>query len=500
MSLFGPPNIKKLAAKGKLEEIIKALSYENDERIVVEAAEALGKMMDSRAVDPLMQVIKKKRTNEIQKACFTALTQIGEPSWQRIIGLLGTSYIHNLNSFVEWALKPIGSPAVEILISKLNRPSIKRDIIVILVKLKDNRAVRPLIDILEKSYDTNLLNASELTLMQKVNLRADAESSKIRGITSWALGKIGDRRALNPLIIAWHDPDETVRNRAAVALSSLGWEPDNVDDKIRFLAARYEGNKENFELIEACIKLGESAITPLKVLLRDKHSSHWEQQFAQQSFKHLGESALLHLVREKDTRSIGFMFLQEIGWKPNNDEASAIWWACHRANYTKCIEFGEIAVPYLLEELFARDKLFNWRLAAVSAIERIGGDEAEEGLSKIAEPSLIIDWLKLTDIEKMNSKEVMKLAALDEKSVLEIVSALEKIEFVKFKKIVLMEYLAFLKKTENIIEKDYKAEKDFDRSLGVTMGRDRKPVYRNRFDSVFRMKVRISEALKNISG
>ena len=35
MGIFGPPNIERLVAKGKVEELIKTLNYDKDERVVL---------------------------------------------------------------------------------------------------------------------------------------------------------------------------------------------------------------------------------------------------------------------------------------------------------------------------------------------------------------------------------------------------------------------------------------------------------------------------------
>jgi len=41
---------------------------------------------------------------------------------------------------------------------------------------------------------------------------------------AWALGEIGDKRAVNPIIEALKDSDGDVRNEAKTALEKLGWQ------------------------------------------------------------------------------------------------------------------------------------------------------------------------------------------------------------------------------------------------------------------------------------
>ena len=60
MPLFGPPNVKKLIAKGNVKGLIKALGYDKDRIVRVNAVEALGKIGDTRAVEPLIAALKDK--------------------------------------------------------------------------------------------------------------------------------------------------------------------------------------------------------------------------------------------------------------------------------------------------------------------------------------------------------------------------------------------------------------------------------------------------------
>ena len=48
------------------------------------------------------------------------------------------------------------------------------------------------------------------------------ESNHVRRSAAWALGKIGDARAVEPLAAALRDNDSDVREAAAQALKSLG--------------------------------------------------------------------------------------------------------------------------------------------------------------------------------------------------------------------------------------------------------------------------------------
>ena len=49
------------------------------------------------------------------------------------------------------------------------------------------------------------------------------EDAEVRRKTAWALGEIGDGRAVDPLTAALKDPDEDVRRVAFLVLEKLGW-------------------------------------------------------------------------------------------------------------------------------------------------------------------------------------------------------------------------------------------------------------------------------------
>jgi HEAT repeat protein len=81
MSLFGPPNIKKLKAKRKVKALIKALNYKKTSTeykhyfVRQDAATALGELGDRRAVEPLILAL---RDENIAWKAARALGKIGD--------------------------------------------------------------------------------------------------------------------------------------------------------------------------------------------------------------------------------------------------------------------------------------------------------------------------------------------------------------------------------------------------------------------------------------
>jgi len=96
----------------------------------------------------------------------------------------------------------IGAAAVEPLVIALNDKwrTVRGRAAEMLGKIGDARAVGPLLSKLEDK----------------------SEGERARGMAADALGKIGDARAVNPLLTALRDEDELVRRLAARALGQIG--------------------------------------------------------------------------------------------------------------------------------------------------------------------------------------------------------------------------------------------------------------------------------------
>jgi HEAT repeat protein len=118
---------------------------------------------------------------------------------EELIGILDSVEVGARDKAIE-ELVIIGSPAVEPLINALRNGNYntRKNVIIALGQIKDDRAVEPLMVALQD------------------------ESSHVRREAAKALGLIKDTRAIDALILALHDENTSVKEQAAEALGEIG--------------------------------------------------------------------------------------------------------------------------------------------------------------------------------------------------------------------------------------------------------------------------------------
>ncbi len=157
MSLFGPPNIEKMKARGDVQGLIKALGYK------------------TRGVD-------FQTESKIRHAAAGALVEIGAPAVEPLLVALRNEDMA-VRYRAAYALGDIGDRrAVEPLIAALKDAygDVRRAAATALGKIGDLRAVEPLLAMFNN----------------------DREDQYIRRACAEALGKISDLRAVEPLVRA----------------------------------------------------------------------------------------------------------------------------------------------------------------------------------------------------------------------------------------------------------------------------------------------------------
>jgi HEAT repeat protein len=202
------PDVEKLEANKDVKGLIKALDYKKDYNVRRRAVEALGKIGDPKAVDPLINALKDE-DEYVRKNAAGALGKIGDPK------------------------------AVDPLINALKDDDIgvRWRVVEALGKLGDPKAVDPL---------TNALKD---------------ENKYMRQGAAEALGKIGDPKAVDALINALKDEEWFMRHRAAEALGKIGWKPKDNEEKAWYLVANRDYES---------LKLGKHSVDPLINALKDE--------------------------------------------------------------------------------------------------------------------------------------------------------------------------------------------------------------------------------------
>jgi len=169
VGLFGPPNVEKLEKKGKISALIAALAYTKNSEIPAAAARALGRLGDSTAVQPLVDLLEREEVTSV------------EP----VVSALG--------------------------------------------RLADARAVGPLLSVLRSpATDDGVARAATLALVQigdrdAILEAASNDSPMLRRRAVIAAGMLGDERALDAMADLFvTDPTDESRSAVLLALGGIG--------------------------------------------------------------------------------------------------------------------------------------------------------------------------------------------------------------------------------------------------------------------------------------
>ena len=173
--------------------------------VKIDAARSLGKIGDERAIAPLIQLFKEKREKRkyppyTSEAASFALSDIGRAAILPLIELLkdNASTLTAKYQSTE-ALRRIGAPAIPNIIEAMKDRSWKTGWgAIALGKIGDKRAIEPLIRALED------------------------EDREIRFRVPEVLQNFQDTRAIFPLIRLLEDEDRHVQVQAALALQRMG--------------------------------------------------------------------------------------------------------------------------------------------------------------------------------------------------------------------------------------------------------------------------------------
>jgi HEAT repeat protein len=204
---------------------------EDDEWPVREmAAKALGKIGDARAVGPLIKALKRD-----WPALWVVAEALGQLEDDRAVESLvaalrdsdGDKYTQQ--AAVE-ALGRIGEPIQEPLIDVLRDgdEGARHRAIAALGQMRDARDLTPLIEALRSGPSYEVWQGAVEALVQIGEPAVEPLIAVLQGDdwmarrrAAWALGQIGDTRAMKPLIEALQDQTRFVRQEAAEALERI---------------------------------------------------------------------------------------------------------------------------------------------------------------------------------------------------------------------------------------------------------------------------------------
>jgi HEAT repeat protein len=260
-------SLGKIGATSALDPLI-ALLEEKDPNIREGAAEALGKIGDRRAVPPLIDALAdessfvrekaaeslgalgdkssleslkhtlKDNNGSVRKEAAKALAKMDwEPSASDL-----DDRITYLISNERWdELITVGTPAVNQLINALedDDETVRRKSAWILGEIRDPAAVETLIKAL-KDDDAEVRAAASIALEQMGSpsvhpLIVSLEEKDLRKTSIVILGKIGDERAVAPIVKKLNDRNLHVE--AVTALNALGWKPGSERERVLWWVA-----------------------------------------------------------------------------------------------------------------------------------------------------------------------------------------------------------------------------------------------------------------------
>ncbi|MHA1883224.1 MAG: HEAT repeat domain-containing protein [Candidatus Thorarchaeota archaeon] len=226
-----------LGALDDLQAVDHLIQATDDESVYVQeiAIRTLGNLSGSKAIQKLATMLIESEYP--RPSVSHALAEIGEPALDSLLPAL-----HSENERVSLAAVRIienirGKKAIKILNQTINdiRPAVRGQIILALGNLGAIETIENVITSLE----------DESTDVQKEAVRA--------------LGKLKDKRAVEPLVGVLLASDKYVRSDAAEALDLLGWQPSSPKETAWLLFAKQDWKK--------LVAMGDDAVeTILKAL------------------------------------------------------------------------------------------------------------------------------------------------------------------------------------------------------------------------------------------
>jgi HEAT repeat protein len=337
MALFGPPNIEKLTEKHDVKGLVKALGYQKDPAIQRAAFDALlkigegwkaclalGNSADSTLAVPLLKLVLVK-DKILRSAAVTALEM---HHWQPDKSLAAACFWVEKGNFEKCA--DIGEVAVAPLRSYLWDHKDYHPIqpIRALGSISGPEAIEA-IDLYLSSRDRRVQIEAVAAMVQIGNPAVDILIKNLSSTGPFgsgaaaaeALGKIGNSRAVKPLLDAVENAPEysAIKIKAIEALGKIGNEAA-MDKLIYYASFPGSGQKAAQTALKA---FGQKPVPALIELM--KGSPSYQRAYIAEA-------------------------LAVLRWQPGKDEFGAVYWAALH-EWEQCARIGSPAVGVLIEAL-----------------------------------------------------------------------------------------------------------------------------------------------------
>lgn len=289
--------------------LLLILSDETNER-QFRAAEALGRLGDERAIEPLIQALYESDAADVVGRAAWALGQISAK--QGVPALIETlyeaydndpGYSSELPAVIE-ALGRIGDKrAVEPIIETLDstRPEVKIAAAIALRKIGDEQAANALVPLL--NHTSPDVRRAGVSALRKLGNEDAVEglisclqdnNQIIRAMATEALSRIGDSRSTDALIQALYDDRNRIRKAAARGLVKIGL--DALPELLKVRIDDTQDVRANRKLVWVLGELGDSRATETLMSIAENISDNRTRSYAIEALGKIGDSRSLEVV------------------------------------------------------------------------------------------------------------------------------------------------------------------------------------------------------------
>jgi HEAT repeat protein len=245
--IFGPPNIAKLKKKGKIKDLIKALNYNKDSKIQIEAVQALSELQCRESVEPICSLLNQfwGLNIELSLSCANALGKMPDPAAVKplIEAVVRTKYESDLEKILqskrELLLQGMGfdrksaENLSHLWISALYdyMQIVRISAIKALGNIESDQAVAALIDALKdpnsvvSRYAADSLAKIGRDSVKAIILLLHGPDAHIRQLAVRALSQINGEEAKRQLHMISSDSDSVVRSYIELSSSPDQWKP-----------------------------------------------------------------------------------------------------------------------------------------------------------------------------------------------------------------------------------------------------------------------------------